>query len=100
MNTRKLVDPALLPVLDAFPTVALSDELLAPMRDAERFAQLPVSVDPAVTEASIRPCATSPARRARLTSRSRSTRRAPRRGRCRASIIFMAAAMSAARRAA
>lgn len=51
MDTRRLVDPALLPVLDAFPTVALSEELLAPMRDAERFAQLPVAVDPKVTEA-------------------------------------------------
>lgn len=44
MDTRKLVDPALLPVLDAFPTVALSNELLGPMREAERFAQLPVNV--------------------------------------------------------
>ncbi|ANP46455.1 alpha/beta hydrolase [Candidatus Viadribacter manganicus] len=44
MDTRKLVDPALLPVLDVFPTVALTDELLAPMREAERFAQLPVTI--------------------------------------------------------
>ncbi|MGE0740390.1 MAG: alpha/beta hydrolase [Hyphomonadaceae bacterium] len=51
MDTRHLVDPDLLPVLDAFPTVALSDELLGPMREAERFAQLPVQVDAAVTEA-------------------------------------------------
>jgi acetyl esterase/lipase len=51
MNTRHLVDPALLPVLDAFPTLALSDELLAPMREAERFAAFPVAVDPKVTEA-------------------------------------------------
>ncbi len=41
MDTRKLVDPALLATLDAFPTVALTDELLAPMREAERFAQFP-----------------------------------------------------------
>lgn len=46
MDTRKLVDPALLPVLDAFPTVALSDELLAPMREAERFAQFPLMLSP------------------------------------------------------
>src|ERR1700759_3218888 len=51
MDTRKLVDPALLPVLDAFPTVALSNELLAPMRAAERFAQFPVQADPKVAEA-------------------------------------------------
>ncbi len=51
MDTRKLVDPALLPVLDAFPTVALSDELLGPMREAERFAQLPIAVDPPIREA-------------------------------------------------
>lgn len=51
MNTRHLVDPALLPVLDAFPTMALSDELLAPMREAERFAQLPIPRDPAADEA-------------------------------------------------
>lgn len=51
MNTRHLVDPALLPVLDVFPTVALSVELLAPMREAERFAALPIAVDPKVTEA-------------------------------------------------
>ncbi len=51
MNTRHLVDPALLPVLDLFPTVALSDELLAPMREAERFAQLPVAIDPKISEA-------------------------------------------------
>lgn len=44
MNTRRLVDPALLPVLDVFPTIALSMELLVPMREAERFAQLPVKV--------------------------------------------------------
>lgn len=44
MNSRRLVDPALLPVLDAFPTVALTHELLAPMREAERFAQLPFPV--------------------------------------------------------
>ncbi len=42
MDTRRLVDPALLPVLDVFPTIALTEELLGPMRDAERFAQLPV----------------------------------------------------------
>lgn len=51
MDTRRLVDPALAPVLDLFPTIALSDELLAPMRDAERFAQLPIAVDPKVAEA-------------------------------------------------
>jgi acetyl esterase/lipase len=51
MDTRKLVDPALLPVLDVFPTVALTDELLGPMRDAERFAQLPIVVPPSVTDA-------------------------------------------------
>lgn len=51
MNTRKLVDPALLPVLDAFPTFALTDELLGPMREAERFAQLPIDVSPAVNDA-------------------------------------------------
>jgi len=51
MNTRKLVDPALLPVLDAFPTFALTDELLGPMREAERFAQLPIEVSPAVNDA-------------------------------------------------
>lgn len=51
MNTRHLVDPALLPVLDVFPTMALSDELLAPMREAERFAALPVAADPKVSEA-------------------------------------------------
>lgn len=50
MTTRKLVDPALLPVLDLFPTVALSNELLAPMREAERFAQLPVVVSDEVRE--------------------------------------------------
>ncbi len=44
MTTRHLVDPALLPILDVFPTVALSKELLAPMREAERFAQLPIAV--------------------------------------------------------
>lgn len=44
MDTRKLVDPALLPALDAFPTIALSAELLAPMREAERFGQLPVTL--------------------------------------------------------
>lgn len=46
MDTRKLVDPALLPVLDAMPTVALTNELLGPLRDAERFAQLPVVIPP------------------------------------------------------
>ncbi|MBL8545399.1 MAG: alpha/beta hydrolase [Hyphomonadaceae bacterium] len=51
MTTRNLVDPALLPVLDAFPTVALSNELLAPMRAAERFTQLPVTVPDEVREA-------------------------------------------------
>ncbi|MEZ5971791.1 MAG: alpha/beta hydrolase [Hyphomonadaceae bacterium] len=50
MDTRKLVDPALLPVLDVFPTVALSNELLAPMREAERFAQLPIAVPDEVRE--------------------------------------------------
>lgn len=50
MDTRNLVDPALLPVLDAFPTVALSNELLGPMREAERFAQLPAPVPPHVIE--------------------------------------------------
>lgn len=51
MTRRKLVDPALLPVLDVFPTVALSNELLAPMREAERFAQLPVAVPAEIREA-------------------------------------------------
>lgn len=51
MDTRKLVDPALLPALDAFPTVALSAELLGPMREAERLAQLPIAVDPRIAEA-------------------------------------------------
>lgn len=51
MDTRKLVDPALLPVLDAFPTVALTSELLAPMREAERFAQLPIAVPDEIREA-------------------------------------------------
>ncbi len=46
MDTRTLVDPALLTVLDAMPTVALSDALLGPLRDAERFAQLPVVIPP------------------------------------------------------
>lgn len=47
MDTRRLVDPALLHVLEAFPTVALSDELLGPMREAERFAQFPLALSPA-----------------------------------------------------
>jgi len=51
MDTRKLVDPALLATLEAFPTIALSDELLAPMRSAERFAALPINGDPAAAEA-------------------------------------------------
>lgn len=46
MDTRKLVDPALLPVLDLFPTVALTKDLLGPMREAERFAQFPAIVSP------------------------------------------------------
>lgn len=50
MSTRNLVDPALLPVLDAFPTVALTTELLGPMREAERFAQFPMVVPPAAVE--------------------------------------------------
>ncbi len=50
MDTRKLVDPALLPVLDAFPTVALSADLLGPMREAERFAQFPVALPPGAAE--------------------------------------------------
>lgn len=50
MDTRKLVDPALLPVLDVFPTVALTKELLGPMREAERFAQFPVVVPPEAQE--------------------------------------------------
>lgn len=50
MDTRKLVDPALLPVLDMFPTVALTKELLGPMREAERFAQFPAIVAPEVQE--------------------------------------------------
>ncbi|MBI3438424.1 MAG: alpha/beta hydrolase [Proteobacteria bacterium] len=51
MDTRRLVDPALLPVLDTFPTVALSDALLQPMREAERFAQFPFNGAPEATEA-------------------------------------------------
>lgn len=51
MDTRKLVDPALLPVLDLFPTFALSNELLGPMREAERFAQLPIAVPAEIKEA-------------------------------------------------
>lgn len=50
MDTRKLVDPALLPVLDMFPTVALTKELLGPMREAERFAQFPALVSPEAQE--------------------------------------------------
>ena len=50
MDTRKLVDPALLPVLDIVPTVALSNELLGPMREADRFAQLPVNLPDEVRE--------------------------------------------------
>lgn len=50
MSTRNLVDPALLRVLDAFPTVALTTELLGPMREAERFAQFPVAAPPAAIE--------------------------------------------------
>lgn len=45
MDTRHLVDPELLPLLEAFPTVQLTDELLAPMRAAERLAALPIEVD-------------------------------------------------------
>lgn len=51
MDTRKLVDPALLAVLDTFPTVELTTELLGPMREAERFAQFPFSAPPSVGEA-------------------------------------------------
>ncbi|WP_395647880.1 alpha/beta hydrolase [Terricaulis sp.] len=51
MDTRRLVDPALLPVLDAFPTIALTNELLGPMREAERFAQLPIAADARASEA-------------------------------------------------
>lgn len=51
MTTRNLVDPALLPVLDVFPTVALTKELLAPMREAERFARLPIPVSNEVLDA-------------------------------------------------
>lgn len=50
MDTRKLVDPALLPVLDVFPTIGLTNELLAPMREAERFAQLPIAMSDEVRE--------------------------------------------------
>ncbi|MGE0531348.1 MAG: alpha/beta hydrolase [Hyphomonadaceae bacterium] len=50
MDTRKLVDPALLPVLDVFPTIALSNEVLGAMREAERFAQLPVTLSDQVRE--------------------------------------------------
>ncbi|MBY0568632.1 MAG: alpha/beta hydrolase [Hyphomonadaceae bacterium] len=50
MDTRTLVDPALLPVLDMFPTVALTKELLGPMREAERFAQFPALVSPEAQE--------------------------------------------------
>jgi triacylglycerol lipase len=46
MDTRKLVDPALYKVLDAFPTIALNREMLKPMREAERFAQFEIAVDP------------------------------------------------------
>ncbi|MEQ1490077.1 MAG: alpha/beta hydrolase [Terricaulis sp.] len=51
MTTRNLVDPALLPVLDVFPTVALTKELLAPMREGERFARLPIPVSNEVLDA-------------------------------------------------
>lgn len=51
MDTRHLVDPELLPLLEAFPTVQLTDALLAPMRAAERLAALPIEVDPAAREA-------------------------------------------------
>lgn len=60
MDTRKLVDPALLPVLDAFPTVALSNELLGPMREAERFAQFPAAVSDEAREGIARSVRTVP----------------------------------------
>lgn len=48
MTTRELVDPELLPLVDALPPVALSAELLAPMREAlnARFDTLPEPVLP------------------------------------------------------
>jgi len=60
MSTRNLVDPALLPVIDAFPTVALSAELLGPMREAERFAQFPMAVPPAAAEGIVQTVSTAP----------------------------------------
>lgn len=60
MDTRRLVDPALLPVLDLFPTMALSEEMLAAMRAAERFARLPVAVPPEATAAISRTVRTAP----------------------------------------
>lgn len=60
MDTRKLVDPALLPVLDLFPTMALSDALLGPMREAERFAPLPVVIPEEATAAIARTVRAAP----------------------------------------
>lgn len=60
MNTRRLVDPALLPVLDALPTFELSNALLAPMREAERFAQFPVIVSEATLAAISQSVRTAP----------------------------------------
>lgn len=41
MDTRHLVDPELRPLLDAWPTVALTAEMLPQMRSAERAMPLP-----------------------------------------------------------
>lgn len=46
-RSRHLVDPALLPLLDLFPTVTLSDDNLAQMR--ERELPMPPPGEEAVT---------------------------------------------------
>jgi triacylglycerol lipase len=51
MSTLSLVDPELRVLLEAFPTVELSDELLPELRAAERGMVLPVEVDPAAAAA-------------------------------------------------
>ncbi|MBI1187324.1 MAG: alpha/beta hydrolase fold domain-containing protein [Alphaproteobacteria bacterium] len=48
MDTRHLVDPELLGLLDVFPTTVLSTEALAQMRAAERVTIAGFDVDPAV----------------------------------------------------
>lgn len=51
MSTRPLVDPELLGLLEAFPTVALTEDTLPMMRSAERGMALPFEVDPAARAA-------------------------------------------------